>query len=117
MSTTWILDSSQKESNQGRTNLKQYKLHKYLKLKKKLGHSRDCAIFQNAGEKDFDNICEPLNKETCNNVEYKKGPITGKPLESFNLLKTVLCSELVMVYSRSYRIVVHPQEEGRWDPY
>jgi hypothetical protein len=35
-----------------------------------------------------------MNKATKNDAEYSKGPITGKALEAFNILKTMLCTEL-----------------------
>ncbi len=53
--------------------------------------------------KDFARICEPLNKATRKDAEYKKGPITGKPLEAFETLKTLLCSEPIMAYPRADR--------------
>jgi hypothetical protein len=53
--------------------------------------------------KDFARICEPLNKATREEAEYTKGPITGKALEAFNTLKTMLCIEPIMAYPRSDR--------------
>jgi hypothetical protein len=44
-----------------------------------------------------------LNKATRKDSEYSKGPITGKALEAFENLKTMLCSEPVMAYPRSDR--------------
>ncbi len=51
--------------------------------------------------KDFARICEPLNKATRKDAEYTKGPITGKALDGFNILKTMLCTEPIMAYPRS----------------
>ncbi len=53
--------------------------------------------------KDFARICEPLNKATRKDSDYTKGPITGKALEAFENLKSLLCSEPVMAYPRSDR--------------
>jgi hypothetical protein len=53
--------------------------------------------------KDFARICKPLNKATRKDSEYSKGPITGKALDAFRNLKTMLCSEPVMAYPRSDR--------------
>ncbi len=53
--------------------------------------------------KDFPRICEPLNKATRKDAEYTKGPITGKALDVFNILKTMLCTESIMAYPRSDR--------------
>jgi hypothetical protein len=44
-----------------------------------------------------------LNKATRKDSEYVKGPITGKALEAFDTLMTMLCSELIMAYPRSDR--------------
>jgi hypothetical protein len=40
-----------------------------------------------------------------------KGPITGKALEAFSILKTMLCTEPIMAYPRSgrpYALIVDP---------
>ena len=44
-----------------------------------------------------------MNKATQKDSEYSKGPITGKALDAFENLKTMLCSEPVMAYPRSDR--------------
>jgi hypothetical protein len=50
-----------------------------------------------------------LNKATRKDSEYTKGPITGKALDAFNVLKTMLCSEPTMAYPKSditYALIV-----------
>jgi hypothetical protein len=53
--------------------------------------------------KDFARICEPMNKATRKDSLYTNGPITGKPLDAFETLKTLLCSEPIMEYPRAAR--------------
>ncbi len=59
-----------------------------------------CKFFR-TNVKDFDKICQVMNKATCRNAEYKKDCISGKALESFNFLKTILSVEPVLAYPRS----------------
>jgi hypothetical protein len=40
--------------------------------------------------KDFAKICESLTKARRKDAEYTQGPITGKALKAFNILKTML---------------------------
>jgi hypothetical protein len=47
-----------------------------------------------------------LNKATRTDFEYTKGPFTGKALEAFVILKTMLRSEPIMAYPRSIRTYV-----------
>jgi hypothetical protein len=54
--------------------------------------------------KDFTKICEPRNKATRKDADYKNDKITGKALESFNTFKLMLCSEPIMAYPRFDRI-------------
>jgi hypothetical protein len=59
--------------------------------------------------KDFARIREPLNKARRKDSEYSKGPITGKALEAFQTLKSMLNSELIMANPRSdktYALIV-----------
>ena len=53
--------------------------------------------------KDFAKLCAPLNKATRKDATYKSGQITGKALEAYQNLKTILCSEPVMAYPRGNR--------------
>ena len=40
---------------------------------------------------DFAKLCAPLNKATRKDSAYKTGSITGKVLEAYQKLKTILC--------------------------
>ena len=87
----------------GKDKLKAVQSAKVPETKEEIKSFVGLCNFFRTHVKDFAKICEPLNKATRKDAEYKKGPITGKPLESFNLLKTLLCSEPIMAYPRSDR--------------
>jgi hypothetical protein len=42
-----------------------------------------------------------LNKATHKDTEYKKDPIIGTALESFSLLKKIICAEPMLAYTRA----------------
>ena len=91
----------------GKDKLKAVKKAKIPATKEEIKSFVGLCNFFRTHIKDFARICEPLKKATRKDSEYVKGPITGKALEAFENLKSMLCSEPIMAYPRSDRTYAH----------